>query len=155
MRDDSPKRPVRETAARMLGARALSSAQLAAKLAERGYDETEISETVEWAVEYGFVDDAEYAGNLAEHYINRGYGKRRISQELRARLGDSDAARLALERLPDMADTIDGFIAAKIRGELDAREKNRISQALARRGFSWDEISAAWRRYGSDDSDDC
>ena len=40
------------------------------------------------------------------------------------------------------------FLEKKLRGSHDPKDVKRASDALARRGFAWPEISDALRRYG-------
>jgi len=48
----------------------------------------------------------------------------------------------------DTDDVIDQFIQSKLRGEIpDRKEEKRVTDALMRRGYGWDEIGAAMRRY--------
>ena len=56
----------------------------------------------------------------------------------------------ALEELPDPAEAIDAFLRAKLRGELDQREKKRLSDALLRRGFAWPDVKAGLNRLGAE-----
>ena len=58
---------------------------------------------------------------------------------------------VALEQAADPADSIDAFLQKKLRGARpgDPKELKRASDALARRGYRWDEINEALRRYGA------
>ena len=59
----------------------------------------------------------------------------------------------ALEGMDDPAEAIDAFLRKKLRGEelSDPRARKRASDALARRGFRWEDIAAGLRRYGAED----
>ena len=55
----------------------------------------------------------------------------------------------ALENVEENQDAIDRFVSARLRG-IDApgrKDVKRVADALARRGYSWSDISAALRRY--------
>ena len=57
----------------------------------------------------------------------------------------------ALEALPDPAGQIARFLLSKLRGRTpDEKEKKRLCDALARRGFAWPDIRAAWSRLGAE-----
>ena len=58
----------------------------------------------------------------------------------------------ALEGMDDPAEAIDAFLRKKLRGaELsDPKVRKRLSDALARRGFRWEDISAGLRRLGAE-----
>ena len=49
------------------------------------------------------------------------------------------------------AEAIDAFVAKKLKGAAvsDPKELKKVSDALARRGYSWSDISEALRRYGA------
>lgn len=56
----------------------------------------------------------------------------------------------ALNQAEDPAGAIDDFVAKKLAGKTpDRKELKKVSDALARRGYSWSDISAALRRYGA------
>ena len=76
-----------------------------------------------------------------------GGGPGRIQEKLREKGVPRELWDEALEELPEAAGQIDAFLAGKLRGRVpDPREKKRLSDALARRGFSWGEIRSAWLR---------
>ena len=53
--------------------------------------------------------------------------------------------------LPDPAGQIDRVLLSKLRGRTpDDKEKKRLCDALARRGFAWPDIRAAWSRLGAE-----
>ena len=58
----------------------------------------------------------------------------------------------ALEGAGDPAEAIDAFLTKKLRGAdlSDPKVYQRASDALARRGFRWEDISAGLRRYGAE-----
>ena len=57
----------------------------------------------------------------------------------------------ALARLEDPADTLDRLVQARMAGQDPTRETlKKVSDYLARRGFTWQDISAALRRYGAE-----
>ena len=58
----------------------------------------------------------------------------------------------ALEGLSGPEEAIDAFLQKKLRGaELsDPKVRRRAADALARRGYRWEDISAGLRRYGAE-----
>lgn len=98
--------------------------------------------------ELGLLNDEAYAAQVAQHCAAKGYGARRIRDELFRRGVPRAYWDAALEQVPDPAGSIDAFVEKKLRGWTgDPKELKRVSDALARRGFSWQDISAALRRY--------
>ena len=56
-------------------------------------------------------------------------------------------------RMPRQA--IDAFVAKKLAGKsLDRKELQKVSAALARRGYSWSDINDALRRCGAETGED-
>jgi len=139
---------IRKRAVQLLDRRAMSAKELMDKLTQKGEDPHQAEDAVHWLVEIGLLCDASYAEQVVRHYGDRGYGRRRIQQELWRRGVSRDLWEVALETLPEERDDLDRFIQAKLRGEIpDRREEKRVADALARRGYTWDEISAGMRRY--------
>ena len=138
---------VKVTAADLVGRRAMSRHELERKLAEKGASQAEARYAAEWLEAIGAIDDRDYAALLVRHYGQMGWGSGRIQEKLREKGIPRELWDEALEELPEAAGQIDAFLAGKLRGRVpDAREKKRLSDALARRGFSWGEIRSAWLR---------
>ena len=104
---------------------------------------------MQWLSDRGFLDDEEYAGAVARHYAAKGYGAGRVRSELQRRGIDRELAADTLSDLPDNAGKIDAFLARKLTDVNDREAVRKVSAALFRRGFSWEEIRAALRRFDS------
>ncbi len=138
---------VKVTAADLVGRRAMSRHELERRLAEKGASQVEARYAAEWLEAIGAIDDRDYAALLVRHYGQMGWGPGRIQEKLREKGVPRELWDEALEELPEAAGQIDAFLAGKLRGRVpDPREKKRLSDALARRGFSWGEIRSAWLR---------
>jgi len=142
---------VRSRALRLLDYRAMSRKELIDKLVEKGEDPELAADAADWLLEIGQLDDAEYAASIVRHYGAKGYGRRRIESELWRRGIEKDDWDAAFLELPEEAERdalIDQFIRSKLRGAIpDRKEEKRVTDALARRGYAWDEVGAAMRRY--------
>lgn len=137
------KSSAKAAAARIIGSRALSKRELEQRLTRKGATEEEAREASDWLEDIGAVDDENYAQVVARHYGQRGYGPGRVRQELQRRGVPREHWEAGLAELPDSEETIRDFIMKKHRGDLtDPKEVKRLSDALARRGFSWGEIRA-------------
>ncbi len=156
MRKNKPEeRSVKEVAAAILSVRPYAVAELYAKLEERDFDPNEIEETIALFLEMGFLDDAAYAATLVSHYQKKGYGSRRIQQELTQRGVDREVADEALEALEDPAQRIDRLVAVAIRrAPLDVASKRRLVASLQRKGFLWEDIRDALSRAEADVEDE-
>ncbi len=98
--------------------------------------------------ELGLVNDESYARDLVRHYAAKGYGQRRLKDELYRRGVPRAYWDEALAGAEMGEDTLDALVRRRLRGEPTTRETlKKTSDFLARRGFGWEEISAALRRY--------
>lgn len=98
--------------------------------------------------ELGYFNEGEYAGRIVRHYAAKGFGERKLRDELYRRGIPRELWDSALAQIEDNAPAIDAFLEKKLKGSHDPKDVKRASDALARRGFSWSEISEALRRYG-------
>jgi len=140
---------IRNRALRLLDSRAMSRKELIDKLVQKGEDRERATAVADWLVDMGQLCEAEYAGSIVRHYAAKGYGRKRIEQELWRRGVEKELWEQALHEMPtDTDETIDRFIETKLRGEIpDRKEEKRVTDALMRRGYGWDEIRLALRRY--------
>lgn len=143
----------RERALEYLSRRPMSCAELKKKLIEKGEDEDVAEYCVGWLSEHGLIDDESYAAAVARHYAAKGYGPGRVHTELSRRGIARELWDGALDAMPENVDKLDRFISSRLHDPDDRDEVRRVSQALFRRGYSWDEIRRALERHraGADD----
>ena len=130
-----------------------SEKEVRQKLREKGASEDDIDTVIALCVDYGFIDDAEYAGMIVRHYAAMGFGPGRIRSEFTRRGVPKELWDDAMEEFPDDTAAIDRLLAARLRGKdaNDRRERDKAANALYRKGYSWSDIRAAMARYGQDD----
>jgi len=139
---------LRKRALEMLGRRAMSRRELIEKLVQKGEVAEDVEETADWLEEIGLLNDADYAELIVRHYAEKGYGRRRIEQELWRRGIEKDLWDMVLSEMPEGDNALDRFIQSKLRGSvLDQKEEKRVADALCRRGYNWDQIRAGLQRY--------
>lgn len=98
--------------------------------------------------ELGLLNDGEYARTVVRHYAAKGYGVRKLRDELYRRGVPKDHWEEALAELEPDDTAVDRLLERKLRGAEPTRENlKRASDYLARRGYGWEEISAAIERY--------
>lgn len=144
----------RESAIRLLSRRGYTAKGLAGKLMEKGYSGEDSLETVEWLAEKGYIDDEAYAKRALDGLISKGFGRNRVIGTLVQKGVDRELARLVWDEReePDDTGSIDKTLEKLYRGaELCAKERNRLAQALYRRGFDWDDIRPAIERLENGD----
>ena len=106
----------------------------------------------DWLEDLGYLDDGEYARQVVRHYCAKGYGERKLRDELYRRGVPRDLWEAALEEAEPPEDAIDILIRKKMQGADpgDPKALKRTSDALARRGYRWDEIREGLSRYGAE-----
>lgn len=145
----------RAHALRMITDTSRSRKELVERLEKMECPPEKAREIADWLEELGYLNDEAYAVEVARTYARRGYGVKKIRDELYHRGVPRELWDLALEQLDDPAEQIDAFLAKKLAGKSpDRKELQRVSAALARRGFQWSDISAALRRYGAEIEED-
>lgn len=154
LKRSSSKALDRQKALEMLSRRPYSRRELKDKLLRRGTDEQSADECIAWLDEHGFLDDGEYAGAVARHYSAKGYGAGRVKTELRRRGIERELADETLAELPENTEKIDAYIARRLSDPKDRDSVRKIGAALYRRGYSWDEIRAALRRFDTETEED-
>ncbi len=154
LKRSSSKALDRQKALEMLSRRPYSRRELKDKLLRRGTDEQSAEDCIAWLDEHGFLDDGEYAGAVARHYSAKGYGAGRVKSELRRRGIERELADETLAELPENTEKIDAYIARRLSDPKDRDSVRKIGAALFRRGYSWEEIRAALRRFDSDTEED-
>lgn len=97
--------------------------------------------------ELGLLNDEEYARMAVRHYAAKGYGPRKIRDELYRRGVPRELWDDALSELEEQESQVDKLARQKLRGAEPTRENlKKVSDYLARRGYGWEEISAALDR---------
>lgn len=132
----------------IISARPMSCRELYDRLVEKGESESDAAACVEYLLGLHFLNDADYAAMVVRHYAAKGYGARRVRDELYRRKVPREFWDGALEQLPEQDAELDRFLEKKLRGADpgDRAAVKKASDALARRGFSWQEIQEALER---------
>ena len=139
-------------AAKTIGMKSFSEYELRKKLAGRNFSDEAAEYAITRLKELHLIDDAQYAADIANHYKIRGYGKGRVRQELFRRGIARDVAEDILDNEDnddeEEEDFINKFIAKRLAGrDVDREMLSKTAAALMRRGFTWERISSAIRKY--------
>ena len=134
-------------AVELLSYRPMSAKELQDKLTQKGESPDSAAAAVDWLCEKGLLHDGRYAGMVVRHYAAKGYGESRVRQELQRRGVPRELWEEALRELPEPEDKLDAYLASKLKDPGDRAQVQKVSAALIRRGFSWEEIRAALARY--------
>lgn len=154
---------VRAKALDLIAAKPMSRKELTDKLTARrprGKDgrerpplatEEQAAETADWLEDLGYLNDAEYAKMVARHYSAKGYGVHKVKDEFFRRGVPRGLWDEALAEAEDPAEGVDAFLRSRFKGQPpDRKELKRASDALARRGYNWNDIREGLNRYGAD-----
>ncbi len=149
LKDAAGASQTRRRAANILSVRTMSRAELEKRLTEKGETPQHVADACDELERLGYLNDEQYAKTLAQYYVNRGYGPRKVRDELYRRGVPREFWDGALDDLEPDNGAIDRFVASRLGRVQDPDRKDikRVSDALVRRGYSWSDISAALRRY--------
>ena len=147
---------LKEKALSLLARKPQSRKELERKLSQWEATQEEAAAICERMEELGYLDDAAYAAQVVRYYSAKGYGERKLRDELYRRGIPRELWDEALEGAADPSAAIEEFLRKKWRGTLpdDPRELKKASDALARRGYSWSDIVEGLRRYGAEAESD-
>lgn len=133
--------------ARLTGSRMLSKKQVVEHLTRRGGDREAAEDTALWLEDLGAVDEEAYGLAVVRHYGAAGYGAGRVRQELSRRGVPRELWEELLLQLPPAEEALERFVQNKCKGKQPDKEQLRkLSAALQRRGFSWQEMEPVFRR---------
>ena len=140
----------RNRAMELLSRRPMSEKELVDKLMGKGEDEETARDCARWLRENGFLDDESYAAAVARHYAAKGYGPGRVRAELSRRGVDRELWDDTIQAMPENTDRLDRFIAARLTDPEDRDQIRKVSAALYRRGYSWEDIRSALGRFSAE-----
>lgn len=104
-------------------------------------------EVADRLTDLGLLNDGEYACTVVRHYAGKGYGPRKIRDELYRRGVPREHWEDALAEMETDDSQIDKLARQKLREAEPTRENlKKVSDYLARRGYGWEEISSALER---------
>lgn len=137
---------LRERAVSWLSSRPLSAGELKERLRAKGADPEQEEEIAAWVQEIGLLNDLEYAKALARRCQDKGYGLYKVKNELYRRQVPREYWEEALAELEEPDDIIDRFLAKRVTDPTDRKQLKKASDALVRRGFSWNQAAEGIQR---------
>lgn len=144
----------KERALKIIGARPMSCKELNDRLLEKGETPENSENCIEWLIGLHYLDDAQYAGIIVRHYSAKGYGVQRIKNELFRRGVPKTLWEEAFSEMPENNEKVYDLLCRKLKNDNpDRAELKRATDALFRRGFSWDEIRSAVNKFNSERSE--
>ncbi len=135
-------------AVKQLSYRDLSKTILIEKLISKGHSEDAAEYAAAYLEERKFLDDTRYAQMLLKSYSRKGYGTRRIKQELKKRGISNENANEVYNEYETDYSILNSLLDKKLKGDVsDRKEIQKAIAFLQRRGFSWSEIKKALDEY--------
>ncbi len=146
---------VRRQAAELISRRAMSAGELRRKLRDKGADPAHAERAAAWLLDLGAVDEAAYAAMVVRHYAAKGYGRRRLEEELYRHEVPREHWEEALASLPDSRETLDALVRKKLHAAPMGRDDlKKLASGLVRRGYGWEEVRSAIARNVSQEDND-
>ena len=136
----------------LLDRRDYSRKMLIEKITEKAISTADAEEVADWLCSLGVVDDSRYAAMVVRHYAAKGYGERRIRDELYRRGIAKELWDQALEEMPEQDDTLEKILRSRLKGDHSPENRKKAAAAAQRRGYGWEDIRAAMERLQSEDN---
>ena len=138
-------------AVRIVSASSVSKRDLEYRLVQKGEDPKQAKQAVEWMSDLNLLDDAKTAEQIVHRCIHKGYGLARAKQALYEKRIPKEFWADALEDYPDQTDKILEFLRTRLKNGRDEREVRRATDALLRKGHSYQEIRRAMQQLNFDE----
>ena len=133
-------------AMRIVSASSVSKRDLEYRLIHKGEDPKQAKQAVEWMSELNLLDDAKTAEQIVRRCIHKGYGLSRAKQALYEKRIPKEFWEDALADYPDQTEKILDFLRSRLDEDFDERDVRKATDALLRRGHSYQEIRKAMQR---------
>ena len=138
-------------AVRIVSASSVSKRDLEYRLVQKGEDPKQARQAVEWMSDLKLLDDARTAEQIVDRCVRKGYGLSRAKQALYEKRIPKEFWEDALADYPDQTGKILDFLRARLDETSDERDVRRATDALLRRGHSYQEIRKAMQKLSFDE----
>ena len=135
-------------AVRIVSASGVTKADLERRLVQKGEDKQDAHRAVAWLDELDILDDSKVAQQVVQKCIAKGFGLARAKQALYEKRVPKEYWDAALADYPDQTENIIEFLQARLGDSRDEKQLRRVTDALLRRGHSYQEIRRALNRLG-------
>ena len=140
---------IKDTAFRYLESRPRTVKQMRDKLREKGFDDEAIDETVEELIDYGYLNDEDFAITYIGYCFSKGKGLKLIRYELKTKGVDENTIEDAMMKYSEENDY--DFSEGEYDRAMDVASKirpfdtSKAARKLTSRGF---ESSVVWEVIG-------
>ena len=150
LREAAGEMSAKMRAVRIVSASSVSKRDLEYRLVQKGEDPKQAKQAVEWMSELNLLDDARTAEQIVHRCIHKGYGLSRAKQALYEKRIPKEFWEEALADYPDQTDKIIEFLRSRLDTDSGERDVRRATDALLRRGHSYQEIRRAMEQLAVD-----
>ena len=137
-------------AVRIVSASSVSKRDLEYRLIHKGEDPKQAKQAVAWMSDLNLLDDAKTAEQIVDRCVRKGYGLSRAKQALYEKRIPKEFWDNALSDYPDQSERIVDFLRSRLDENSDERDVRRATDALLRRGHSYQEIRRAMEHLSVD-----
>ena len=134
-------------AVRIVSASSVSKSDLEHRLIQKGESKEDAKQAVEWMSNLDLLDDEKTAQQIVQRCISKGYGRSRAKQALFEKRIPKELWEAALADYPEQTEKILSFLETKLGDNWDEKDLRRATDALLRRGHSYQEIRKALQKY--------
>jgi len=138
-------------AVRIVSASNVSKRDLEYRLVQKGEDPQQAKMAVAWMSDLNLLDDARTAEQIVDRCVRKGYGLSRAKQALYEKRIPKEYWEDALADYPDQTDKIVEFLRSRLKDGYEERDVRRATDALLRRGHSYQEIRKAMKKLSFDE----
>ena len=138
-------------AVRIVSTTSVSKRDLEYRLVQKGEDPHQAKQAVAWMSDLNLLDDAKTAEQIVDRCIRKGYGRSRAKQALYEKRIPKEFWEDALADYPDQTDKILEFLRSRLDATADEKDVRRATDALLRRGHSYQEIRRAMQKIDFDE----
>lgn len=140
-------------AVRIVAATSVSKGDLEQRLVHKGENPEQAREAVQWMEDMQLIDDRKTAEQVVQRCIAKGYGISRAKQVLYEKRIPKRYWDEALEDYPDQTEAIVTFLRSRISEDRDEKELRKVTDALLRRGHSYNQIRKGLEQLSLDTED--
>ncbi len=137
-------------AVRIISASGVTKRELEHRLIQKGESAEHSREAVAWLTEMDLLDDAKTARNIVDRCIAKGYGLARAKQALYEKRVPKHLWEDALLDYPVQDEHIFSYLESHPEIRDDRKARDRVVQALMRRGHSYSEIRRCMENFSVD-----
>lgn len=139
-------------AVRIVSASSVSKKDLQQRLIHKGEDPEHARQAVAWMSDLNLLDDRKTAEQVVSRCISKGYGLARAKQALYEKRIPKEYWEEVLEDYPDQTEAILTFLRSRLGEHWDSRDVRRATDALIRRGHSYQAIRRGLQELSADET---